>query len=73
MNWIMTPENIAEASNFLGYNNSVPASAELLSDVLRNEPAVNTPPDMLARLRPIGTCSPASLDLRDKVWTRLRR
>ena len=73
LNWMMDPKNIAEASNFLGYNNAVPASAPLLSEALRNEPAVNTPPDMLTRLRPIGTCGPASLDLRDKVWTRLRR
>jgi spermidine/putrescine transport system substrate-binding protein len=73
LNWIMEPKNIAEASNFLGYNNAIPASAPLLSDALRNEPAVNTPPEMLARLRPLGNCGPASLDLRDKVWTRLRR
>lgn len=73
LNWMMDPKNIAEASNFLGYNNAIPASAPLLSDALRNEPAVNTPADRLDRLRPLGTCGPVNLDLRDKVWTRLRR
>ncbi len=73
LNWMMDPKNIAEASNFLGYNNAIPASAPLLSDALRNEPAINTPADMLARLRPAMNCSTVTQDLRDKVWTRLRR
>ena len=73
MNWMMDPKNIAEASNFLGYNNAIPASAPLLSEALRNEPAINTPPEALTRLRPVAACPAGSLDLRDKVWTRLRR
>ncbi len=73
LNWMMEPKNIAEASNFLGYNNGIPASAPLLAEALRNEPAINTPPEMLTRLRPVATCPAGSLDLRDKVWTRLRR
>ena len=73
LNWMMDPRNIAEASNFLGYNNAIPASAPLLSEALRNEVAINTPADKLPLLRPVVTCGPVTLDLRDKVWTRLRR
>lgn len=73
LNWMMDPKNIAEASNFLGYNNAIPSSAPMLAEALRNEVAINTPADMMARLRPVATCSPVTMDLRDKVWTRLRR
>lgn len=73
LNWMMDPKNIAEASNFLGYNNAIPASVPLLSSALGAEVAILTPPDKLALLRPTLACGPVTLDLREKVWTQLRR
>jgi spermidine/putrescine transport system substrate-binding protein len=73
LNWMMDPKNAAEASNYTGYNNAIAGSEQYLSQSLRDDPAVNTPPDMAARLKPLRECSKTALDLREKVWTRLQR
>jgi len=73
MNFMMDPKNAAEASNFLGYNNAIAGADKFLIDAVRNDPAVNTPESMVARFKPTRECSKTALDLRDKVWTRLRR
>jgi hypothetical protein len=70
---MMDPKNIAEASNALGYNNAIAGSDAYFIDVMKTEPAINTPPDMIARLRPTRECPKANADLRNAVWTRLRR
>ncbi len=73
INFMLDPKNAAEASNYTGYNNAVTGSDQYLNDSLRNDPAVNMPADMVSRLRPTRECSRASLDLREKIWTRLQR
>jgi spermidine/putrescine transport system substrate-binding protein len=73
INWMMDPRNIAEASNALGYNNAIAGSETYFSDVIKNEPAINTPPQMAERLRPSRECPKANADLRNAVWTRLKR
>jgi spermidine/putrescine transport system substrate-binding protein len=73
INFMMDPKNAAEASNYTGYNNAISGSETYLNDSLRNDPAVNTPPDIVARFRPTRECPRASLDLREKIWTRLQR
>lgn len=72
INWMMKPENIAQATNFTGYNNAVKGSAEFMDAKLRDDPAVNTPEDMLSRLNPAKNCPQAATDLRERVWTRLK-
>jgi len=72
IDWMMKPENIAAASNFTGYNNAIKGAAELMDAKLRDDPAVNTPADLLSRLNANRNCSPAAVDLRDRVWTRLK-
>jgi len=73
INWVMAPENIARASNYTGYMNAVQGSEAFMHDALRGDPAVNTPPEYLDRLRPSKDCGPAAVALRDKVWARLSR
>jgi spermidine/putrescine transport system substrate-binding protein len=73
INWMMDPKNIAEASNGLGYNNAIVGAEKYFTDVIRNEPAINTPQVLTTRLRPTRECSKANTDLRNSVWTRLRR
>jgi spermidine/putrescine transport system substrate-binding protein len=70
---MMDPKNAAEASNFTGYNNAIADTEQYLKEDLRNDPAFNTPEDMVARFRPVKECSKAALDLREKIWTRLLR
>jgi spermidine/putrescine transport system substrate-binding protein len=73
INFMMDPKNAAEASNYTGYNNAVTGADALLLPALRDDPAVNTPADMVARFHPTRECPRPSLDLRERVWTRLQR
>ncbi len=73
INFMMDPKNAAEASNYTGYNNAVAGSDALLLPALRDDPAVNTPADMADRFRAARECPKATLDLRERVWTRLQR
>ena len=73
MNWMMDPKNAAEASNFSGYNNAVKGADAFMNADLRNNPAINTPESLKSRLRPVKDCSMKNRELRDGVWTRLRR
>lgn len=72
INWMMAPENIAQASNFTGYMNAVKGSDQYLDESLRNDPAVNMPEEYADRLRPTQDCSVKARELRDRVWTRLK-
>ncbi|AUX48790.1 spermidine/putrescine ABC transporter substrate-binding protein [Sorangium cellulosum] len=73
INWMMTPENAAAASNFTGYMNSIEGSEKFLRPELRDDPAVVMPEQYKDRLRPGKVCSAATRKLRSKVWTRLRK
>ncbi len=73
MNWMMDPKNAGEASNFGGYNNAIKGSDAFMSPELRGNPAINPPEAMKARFRPVKDCSAKARELRDGVWTRLRR
>lgn len=73
VNWMMAPENIAEATNFAGYMNAIQGSEQFIKAELRDDPAVNTPPEFADRLRPSTECSAAARELRNRVWTRLKK
>jgi len=72
VNWMMKPDVAAAASNYTGYSNAVAGSGEFLKDDLKTDPAVNTPEEFNERLSAFKACSPASKDLREKVWTKLK-
>ncbi|WP_395681526.1 extracellular solute-binding protein [Inquilinus sp.] len=72
IDWMMKPENIAIAGNFTGYSNAITGAIDLMDEKLRNDPAVNTPPELLSRLKPNQNCSQTAVDLRERVWTRLK-
>lgn len=73
MNFMMNPENSAMASNYTGYMNGIPGSGPFLDDALKADPAVNMPVEYASRLVPAKPCSNAARELRDKVWTRLKK
>lgn len=73
LNWMMDPKNAAEASNFSGYNNAIKGADAFMNPELRDNPAINPPEAMKARFRPVKDCSAKARELRDGVWTRLRR
>lgn len=72
INWMMAPENAAAASNFTGYMNAIEGSAAHLDPGLKDDPAVNTPPEYNDRLVAFEDCSAKAQELRDQVWTRLK-
>jgi spermidine/putrescine transport system substrate-binding protein len=39
---------------------------------MKADPAINMPAEFEDRLVPVKFCSPKALELRDKVWTRLK-
>lgn len=73
LNWMMEPENAAIATNFSGYMNSIKGSDAYLDESLKTDPAVNMPAKYEDRLVPVKFCSPKALDLRDRVWTSLKK
>lgn len=73
LNWMMDPKNAAEASNFSGYNNAIKGAEAFMNADLRSSPAINTPDALKSRFRPVKDCSLKNRELRDGVWTRLRR
>ncbi len=73
INWMLDPKNAAEASNFTGYMNAIAGSDQYLDDAIKTDPAVNMPAEYASRLRPSKDCSKESRELRDKVWTKLKK
>ncbi|MEO8544213.1 MAG: extracellular solute-binding protein [Burkholderiaceae bacterium] len=73
LNWMMDPKNIAEASDFSGYNNAIKGSEAYMNVAMRDDPAINPPAAMQARFRPVKDCAAKARELRDGVWTRLQR
>ena len=73
INWMMDPRNAAEASNYTGYMNAIAGSGEYLDASLSADPAVNMPERYGDRLRPLLECSKTARELRDRVWTQLKK
>lgn len=73
IDWMMDPENVAVASNFTGYMNAIKGSDKYLDESLKTDPAVNMPAEYASRLSPSKDCSKASRELRDRVWTKLKK
>ncbi|HEX2527850.1 MAG TPA: extracellular solute-binding protein [Geminicoccus sp.] len=71
--WMMKPENIAQASNFTGYNNGIKGSTEFMEPALANDPAVVAPPEYADRLKPARECGEKTRELRNRVFTRLKK
>lgn len=72
LNWMMSPEIAAAASNYTGYSNAVAGSGEFLNEDLKIDPAVNMPEEFNERLVGFKSCSPKSKELRERVWTKLK-
>lgn len=73
INWMMAPENVAIASNFTAYMNAIKGSDKYMDKELSDDPAVNMPAEYASRLRPSKECSSKARELRDKVWTKLKK
>ncbi len=72
INWMMDPENIAEATNFNGYANSIEGADAFTDPAVVQDTGINPGPDVESRYVANQLCSVAARDLRNRVWTRLR-
>lgn len=73
INWLMKPEIVAAISNFTGYNNGIEGSSKFMDASLADDIAVNMPKEFADRLRPVQECSVKARELRDQVWTKLKK
>lgn len=73
LDWMMKPENIAMVSNYTGYMNALKGTEPFLDQALRDDPAVVMPAEYQSRLIPNKDCSAKSRELRNKVYTRLKK
>ena len=67
--FLMQPENVAVQSNFAGYSNGVSGSEDFMSEALKTAHELSPPegtPLVFSE-----TCSPAAVDLQNRVWTAL--
>jgi spermidine/putrescine transport system substrate-binding protein len=71
INWMMDPQNIAAASNFIGYTNAIAGSEKYMDSDLIADQEADPSPEMKKRWRFVHNCSQAAHDLSDKVWARL--
>jgi spermidine/putrescine transport system substrate-binding protein len=72
LNWWMDPKNAAEAANFQGYNSGIKGVDELLSDEMKNDPAVVIPQDMLAQVGPAAPCDATATNNYSKIWEKFK-
>lgn len=70
VNFMMAPENAAMVSNYARYSNGIKGSEAFMDAGLSDAPELSPPADAPAP-EFIPTCSPASVKLYDRVWTKL--
>jgi spermidine/putrescine transport system substrate-binding protein len=70
VNFMMAPENAAMVSNYARYSNGINGSAAFMDAGLAEAPELTPPADAPAP-EFIPTCSPESVKLYDRVWTKL--
>ena len=69
MNWLMAPENIAMVSNYAGYSNAIPSSANYIDDKLDSAPEFNVPEGLEVRI--IEACGARFNSSIEKIWAGL--
>ena len=73
IDWMMDPENIGEATNFVGYDNGITGSDAFMVEELAGNPAVIIPEDKKALATPTEGCPVEAIDLYDQVWTGFKK
>ncbi|UIJ71314.1 polyamine ABC transporter substrate-binding protein [Aurantimonas sp. HBX-1] len=71
LNYIMRPEVIAKATNYVNYANGNAASKEFVNKDILEDPAVYPPEETRERLYAIDPKDPAAQRLQTRLWTRV--
>ncbi|MDQ0419750.1 putrescine transport system substrate-binding protein [Peteryoungia aggregata LMG 23059] len=72
INFLMRPDVIAKASNYVQYANGNLASKELLDPEVKDNPAVYPPEDVMAKLFTISPYGPREQRVLNRVWTQIK-
>ena len=72
INWMMDPQNIAEATNWNAYGNAIVGSDAFVEDELASSPMVVPSAQELSYAAPVETCPLEAIDLYDRLWTSFR-
>jgi putrescine transport system substrate-binding protein len=68
MDYLLRPEVIAKATNFVTYPNAVPASNEFIDSELLKDPNTYPPPEVMQRLYIKETYDPRTQRLATRIW-----
>ena len=71
INWMMHPRNIAEASNFTRFSNSIRGAEQYMDVELIKDRMVSPPAEYEDRLRYPRSCTQDARELSNKVWVSL--
>ncbi|MBF7730037.1 extracellular solute-binding protein [Pseudomonas sp. N040] len=72
LNYILTPEVIAPISDYVAYPNGNAASTPLVSEEVRNNPAIYPSPETMKKLYTFGELSPKVQRAMTRSWTKLK-
>lgn len=72
MNYMMTPQVIADVSNFKRYANANAASQPLLLPAVKNDPAIYPPPEQMQKLALQKADSPEQTRAVTRVWQKFK-
>jgi putrescine transport system substrate-binding protein len=72
IDYLLTPQVIADITNATGYANANIAASALLLPEVRNDPAIYPPPDARTRLTAVLPDSPERLRALTRMWQRFK-
>ncbi|KPF41597.1 polyamine ABC transporter substrate-binding protein [Rhizobium sp. AAP43] len=72
INYLMRPDVIAKASNYVQYANGNLASQKLLDAAVRDNPGVYPPEDVMSKLFTISPYGPREQRVLNRVWTTIK-
>jgi putrescine transport system substrate-binding protein len=72
INFLLTPKNIAVASNYVNYANANNAATPLLDEGVRNDPGIYPPDDIKSKLFVMKERTDKEIREINRMWTRLK-
>ncbi|MEH2763340.1 spermidine/putrescine ABC transporter substrate-binding protein PotF, partial [Klebsiella pneumoniae] len=72
LNYLMRPDVIAKISDQVFYANGNKASTPLVSETIRNNPAIYPPADVFAKLFTLKVQDPKIDRVRTRAWTKVK-
>ncbi len=72
LNYIMKPEAVAKATDYVFYANGNKASQEFVSKEVMDDPAIYPPQETIDNLFTVTTKSPKAMRVRTREWTKVK-